>query len=309
MDKKHKRSGFFIRLFVILATLVAIIFGAYFALDKLVVPKYFKAYGIENMHDLVAMVKTLYNSPGEKEMVTNKYVPTDLKSATNKLKEANFPMTTDGNVDYMQIAEGLDKETLISGQYEFTDREIASLLDQMLQSESGILASKLPNIKYIDTININVLELIIEPNQIGTNGDEEPIYDSNSAKVSFTCKIDTTAVRAQMAKAMDTPLFLLNMIVPKTLYITVDYEIQKNTSGQWESDDGAMSVNNRTAKDSKILLNLLVDFMFKKEDNMTVDKFCQDFGNIMILGMDVFGEIEVKAGIGDSDNNGIILTI
>ncbi len=309
MERKRKRSSFFIRLFAVLATLVAIVFGVYFALDKLIVPKYFKAYNIDNMHDLVAMVKTLYNSPGEKEMISNGYLLADLKSATKKLKDANYPVNEEGNLDYMLIYEGIDRSSLVSGQYEFSDKEIASLLDQMLQSESGILASKLPNIKYIDTININVLELIITPNKVGSDGDENPIYDTDSANVSFTCKIDTTAVRTQMANEMDTPLFLLNMIVPKKLYITIDYDMQKNEQGNWVTDDGSLSVNGRTAEDSEILLNLLVDFIFPEEDNMTVEKFGKDFGNILILGMDFFGEIEIKAGVNSSKDNGIILTI
>lgn len=309
ITKKRKGLNFFLRLFIILVALAAIVFGLYFSLDKLIVPKYFNTYGINNMHDLVAMVKTLYNSPDEDDIITNGYLSSDLISATKKFKEINFPMTEAGDIDYMVISEGFDREQLVSGEYEFTDREITAVLDQMLRSESGVLASRLPNIKYIDTININLLEIIIEPKILETSQEGEIIYNQESAKVSFTSKVDTSAVRNQMAKAMDTPLFLLNMIVPETLYITVDYNIEKNIDGEWENDGGFMSINGRTAKDSQILLDLLVDFIFTEEEEMTATKFCNEFGNIIILGLDVFGDVIVQTNVDDTGLNGIILAI
>lgn len=306
--KKKKSFGFIVKLSVVLVTIVAIVFGVYFALDKLVVPKYFKPYGIHDMGDLVSMVKTLYNSPDESDIITNGYTTADLKSATKKFKEANFPTTETGEIDYMLISEGFDREMLVHGQYEFTDKEIAAVLDQMLASECGVLASNLPNIKYIELININMLEIIISPVQEKTFQGES-VYFKDRAKISFTSKIDTSAVRSQMAKAMDTPLFLLNMIVPETLYITVDYNIYKNENSEWERDEGYMSVNGRTAKDSSILLDLLVDFIFPAEDEMTVDKFCSEFGSIVTLGLEVFGDVEVFTNTGNDGSNGFILTI
>lgn len=307
MEKRHKKTGFFFKLFMVLAIIAALVSGVYFALDKLIVPKYFKAYGIENMHDLVGMVKTLYNSPNEKDMITNGYLPSDLKTATDKLKHANFPMTESGVIDYMTISEGVDRDQIVQGEYEFTDREIAAIVDQMLASESGILASKLPNIEYIDVLNINILELIITPNIVEYDGNAEPIYDTNSANVSFTCKVDTSSVRNQMASHMDTPLFLLNMIVPKTLYIQVDYNMQKDIEGEWHSEKGNIGINGRTAEDSEILLNLLIEFIFPVEDEMTIDKLCETFGNIIIQGIEIFGEVDIKANINETGQSGVVL--
>jgi len=306
--RRNRNFGFIIKIFIVLVTIVAVVFGVYFGLDRVIVPKYFKSYGINNMHDLVSMVRTLYNSPDEDDIISNGYTTADLLSATKKFKEANFPMTDDGKIDYTVVTEGFDRGQLLSGDYVFSDREIAAVIDQMLESESGVLANELPHIKYIDTININVLEMVIEPTIL--SGDDEPlIYDSESAKISFTSKIDTSAVRTQMAKAMDTPLFLLNMIVPEKLYITVNYDMQKNENGEWNVDNGHMSVNGRTAKDSKILLNLLIDFIFPPEDEMTIDKFCKEFGNIIILGVDVFGDVKFTMDIDDRDSVGMILSI
>ena len=174
--------------------------------------------------------------------------------------------------------------------------------------ESGILASKLPNLNYIDTININVLELIIEPAVIrNENGTSR--YSEEKADISFTCKIDTSSVRNQMAIAMDTPLFLLNMIVPETLYIRLDYTIEKNEQGEWASTNGFIGVNGRTAKDSEVLLNLLIDFVFPVEEEMSLDTLSSEFGNILVQGVELLGNISIKAEIGSNKDNGIILTI
>lgn len=305
MESKKKRYTFFIKLFVALATIVAVVFCAYLAIDKLVVPKYFKDYGINNMHDLVAMVKTLYNTPDEKDIITNGYTQADQRSAVKKLISANFPSVSETELDYAEISQGLDKSSLVSGQYEFTDREIAGILDQML--DSGILASQLPNLKYLDTININILELIITPTEF-TDNEGNVYYDTDSANVSFTFKLDTSSVRTQMAHTMDIPTFFLDMIVPKTMYITINYNLFIDDYGVWQVGEGSIAVNGRTAKDSEILLNLLIEFIFPEEDQMTIDKFSIEFGNILIKGMDMLGQIRIKANV-QASSNGVVLTI
>ncbi len=305
MESKKKRYTFFIKLFIALATIVAVVFCAYLAIDKLVVPKYFKDYGINNMHDLVAMVKTLYNTPDEKDIITNGYTQADQRSAVKKLISANFPSVSETELDYAEISQGLDKSSLVSGQYEFTDREIAGILDQML--DSGILASQLPNLKYLDTININILELIITPTEF-TDNEGNVYYDTDSANVSFTFKLDTSSVRTQMAHTMDIPTFFLDMIVPKTMYITINYNLFIDEYGVWQVGEGSIAVNGRTAKDSEILLNLLIEFIFPEEDQMTIDKFSIEFGNILIKGMDMLGQIRIKANV-QASSNGVVLTI
>ena len=305
MESKKKRYTFFIKLFIALATIVALVFCAYLAIDKLVVPKYFKDYGINNMHDLVAMVKTLYNTPDEKDIITNGYTQADQRSAVKKLISANFPSVSETELDYAEISQGLDKSSLVSGQYEFTDREIAGILDQML--DSGILASQLPNLKYLDTININILELIITPTEF-TDNEGNVYYDTDSANVSFTFKLDTSSVRTQMAHTMDIPTFFLDMIVPKTMYITINYNLFIDDYGVWQVGEGRIAVNGRTAKDSEILLNLLIEFIFPEEDQMTIDKFSIEFGNILIKGMDMLGQIRIKANV-QASSNGVVLTI
>ena len=64
---KKRKSNFFIRLTVVLMIITSIVTGAYFLLDKLIVPKYFGTYNINNLGDLVSMISTLYNTPKEKD--------------------------------------------------------------------------------------------------------------------------------------------------------------------------------------------------------------------------------------------------
>lgn len=285
-------------------TIVVIVFCAYLTLDKWVVPKYFKDYGIENMHDLVGMVKTLYNSPKESEMTTNGFTSGDHVNAVRKLQKIGIPSLQNGEIDYLAVADGLNRDEIKSGSYYFSDREIASVLDGML--ESGILASQLPDIRYLDTLKLNVLELIISPTKIG-DGDQAQ-YSTKSASVSFLFKLDTTSVRSQMAVEMDTPLFLLNMIVPKTIYISVSYNLAQNDSGDWDIDDGHVGINGRTEKDSEILLNLLIKFIFPPEDEMTTAKLSKECGSILVKGLNLIGDMSLYPAKGDR-GNGVILNI
>lgn len=306
MKKKGSRSIFFVKLTAIVAVFVALIFGVYFALDKLIVPKYFGDYGICNMKDLVSMVATLYNSPDEKDIITNGYTRVEQKEGVDKLINIGFPTNASKTeLDYMQIANGVDSSKFVSGDYEFTDREIAGILDLMLSE--GMLANKLPNLNYIDTIKINMLELIIEPEVVSESGGVK-IYSQDSATVSFTFKFDTSSVRNQMAKAMDTPMFLLNMIVPQTMYITVDYKIEKE-NGEWDSSESFIGINGRTAEESKILLELLIDFIFPEEDQMSLEKFSHECGNILIQGIALLGNIKLSTTTGSGNSNGVILSI
>ena len=51
------------------------------------------------------------------------------------------------------------------------------------------------------------------------------------------------------------------MIVPETMYITLDYTLEISDEG-WVYSDGAIMVNGRTAEQSHILIDLLISFIF-----------------------------------------------
>ena len=301
--KRHRKSGFFLKLFIVLLILGGIITGAYFAIDKLVVPKYFSSYGIHNMNELVGMMKTLYSSPDEKSFITNAYTKIDETNAVKKLGEANFPKTSTGAIDYGAVADG--EIAVKKGKYHFTDREIGAILNEM--AESGVLASKLPNLKYLNDMSMNVMEFIVSP-AVVSEGDKFA-YSSNKADISCTFKIDTSLVRAQMAKEMDTPTFLLNMIIPKNMYIKVDYTIALDSSGKWVIEHEDMGINGRTAKQSEILINLLVGFVFPEEAEMTRSKLTEICGKVLIDGIELLGDLSFEYNIDSSGTNGVIITI
>ena len=305
MNRKRKKSGFFIKLGLLLAILVAVFCGAYFAIDKLLVPKYFKAYGIENMHDLVSVVKTLYTDPKEKEIIENGFTPVDKSSAVNKLLEIGFPeSSTGGEIDYAKVSDAIGFD-IKPGKYTFTDRQVASIVDDMLND--GVLASKLPDLEYINTMNIKILDLIITPTLTSQSGGQY-VYAKDKADIKLTFKFDTSTIKAQMAKEMETPSFLLDMVIPKSIYLTCNYSLRMNDQEEWVIF-GDCAVNGRDAEDSRILLNLLIDFIFPEEDQMTIDKLTQVCGDIILQGIGLLGDIEFQANIDGFGSNGVILTM
>lgn len=304
--KKHRKSGFFLKLFMVLAILVAICSGAYFAIDKLVVPKYFSNYGIHNLSELVGMMTTLYNSPKESEFITNGYTKADETSANKKLiQKANFPETSvgSGKVDYVSASNG--EVSMTPGVYHFTDRELGSILNDI--ANSGVLPSKMPYLKHINDINITVMEFIVSPAVVV---DENKFsYSSEKADVSCTFKIDTSLVREAMAESMDTPLFLLNMIIPKNLYITVNYTFALNEEREWVIEEENMGINGRSAKESQILIDLMIDFIFPEEEQMTSDKLTKMCGDVILTGIGLIGDLSFEYNIDSTGTNGVIITI
>lgn len=301
---KHKKSGFFLKLSIVLAILIAICFGAYFAIDNLVVPKYFSQYGIHNLGELVGMVKTLYNSPKETEIITNGYTKFDASSANKKLVSAGFPLEeSTGKIDYVGVSKG--EATINPGVYHLTDRELASVLNDILAC--GIVQSNFSNLNYLNDIDITVLEFIVAPKSEQTPSGFS--YSSTNADVSSTFKIDTSLVRQQMAEAMDTPLFLLNMIIPNTIYVSVNYSLSLGEDGSWRIDAQAMEINGRTAKQSEILINLLISFIFPEEDQMTQDKLTKIFGTALLDGIKILGDLSFEYNIDGSGTNGVIITM
>ncbi len=302
--KQHKKSGFFLKLTMVLAILVAICFGAYFAIDRLVVPKYFSQYGIHDLGELVGMMQTLYNSPKESEIITNGYTKADETSANKKLVGAGFPKEEGtGKIDYVGVSKG--EATLQAGVYHFTDKELGCILNDILAS--GVVESNLQNLNYLSDISITVLEFIVNPKPV-QNG-ENFTYSNNSADISSTFKIDTSLVREQMAKAMDTPLFLLNMIIPKTIYITVNYSISLGEDGNWKIDEKEMGINGRTAKQSDILIDLMISFIFPPEDEMTKDKMIEACGQVLLSGIEFLGDLSFEYNIDGTGTNGVVITM
>lgn len=297
MKKKNRTLKFFVVIGIVLAVLASVLLGGYFFLDKYVVPKYFGEFGINNLNELVGMMTTLYNNKSDEDIATYAFTTEDKNSAESKLIEVGFPKLTNGSLDYKKLAEGTteidpEEEVVLS------DKELASVLNGML--ESGVLSEKLPNLKYINTLNMRLLELIITPQK--NNGE----LDHKKANCQFTIKIDTSAIKIQIAEEMEMPIFLLNMIVPKTMYVTTTITLEANDEGEWAFESKGTGVNGRTAKQSEILLNLLIKFIFPPEDEMTLSKFNNSIGEVIIEGTKAIGNAEFTNNVYNS-LNGIIV--
>lgn len=292
---KKKKLGFIWKVLVAFSLILAIFTSGYFFLDKKIVPKYFGKYGIYSIPDLVGIVTSLYNQPKESSLVTNGYTQNDFSSAINKLQKAGYKINDDGS-----MKENLFEEFRGSGECVLTDRELAAVCDSFL--ESGILIDALPDLNYLNTINISILELNIVPDEKSFDG---KWY--SKAHLSSIMKIDTGDICEQIAEYMDTPKFLLNMIIPDVLYFTINYDIDLSKE-EISSTDGLIAINGRTEKQSEILMNLLIDFIFPDEEKMNVEKFTNELGNVVVEGIEVLGDFKFVGNIGTAQKqSGVVV--
>ena len=300
---KKKKTGFILKLFVAFSLIAAIFTGGYFFLDKKIVPKYFGQYGIYSIPDLVGVVTSLYNSPKEGSIVTNGHTQTDFSNAVVKLQKAGYKINDDGT-----MKDNVFDDFKGTGKVELTDRELAAICNKFIAD--GILIDALPELNYLNVINISVLELTITP----TEGSEvDGLY--TKANISSIMKINTVDICEQIAKEMDTPKFLLNMIIPENLYFSISYDIDLDGKDVIvdESDvkritNGHISINGRKEKQSEILINLLIDFIFPDSEEMNKDKFTHELGDIIVSGIELLGDFKFTSGVGTSKGqNGVVV--
>jgi hypothetical protein len=274
---EQKKPRIWGRVIALLSIVLAVFVGGYFFLDLAIIPKYFGQYGIKNVPDLVGVVTSLYKSPNEKKLIKNPYTSQDLTSAINTLQQANYKIASDGTVTEVDFK---GDATVV-----LTDREVAALCNQLI--DNGILMDALPGLNYLNMINISVLEVLITPDKNSKDGDHY-----SKANLEFIAKLETNDIREQIAEHMDTPLFLLNMIIPDNLYFMVSYDLDLSKAENERVSNETIAINGRTAEQSEILMNLLIDFIFPAEDNMNLEKFTHTFGDIILQGIDVFGDFK-----------------
>ncbi len=287
VNKKKTKTKIIVKVLALVLVIIAIFTGGYFCLDKLVVPKYFGSYGIKNVPDLVGVVTSLYKSPNESKFITNGYTKTDLSNAIDKLQAADYKIDDDGVIteENMPVFKG-------DGELVLTDKEFAAVCNKLI--ENGMLDGALPNLNYLNVINISVLEVIIKP-------DEETVFAENryaAANISFIAKIDTEDIREQIAIQMQTPVFLLNMIIPDMLYFEVSYDFDLSKQEAERVSNGSIAINGRTSEQSTILINLLIDFIFPTEENMNIEKFTNEIGKVALEGVDALGNFQFADGLG-----------
>lgn len=290
MKNNRKKSGILVKVCVFLASFLAIIFGGYFLLDKLVVPKYFGQFGIGGINDLVDVVSSLYNSPKEAKLIKNGYTQIDLTNAISKLQNANYKIEDDGTIkeENINVFKG-------EGKLELTDREIASVCNEFLGN--GLLEDSLSHLNYLNITKISLLDLIIT---IDEESIDEETQTYSRAIIDFIIKVDTTNLREQIAEQMHTPIYLLKMIIPDLMYFEVNYEI--DLSKEENRTNGSIAINGRSAEKSENLINILIGFIFNEEDEMDLEKFTSEIGNVALQGIDSLGEfkffkLDKQAGI------------
>ena len=288
----RKSSGIFAKIAILLSLVIAIFTGGYFFLDKTIVPKYFGQYGIHGIKDLVGIVTSLYKTPKESKFITNAYTSADFTSAVSKLQAADYLIASDGTV-----LESDERPFKGNGSVKMTDREFAAICDKLLQD--NILVDSLPDLQYLNIINISLKQVVFVVDE--TSYDEDT--DSYSkANISFIAKIDTTGIREQIATQMDTPIYLLKMIIPDYIYFEVEYDVDLTKSKDERIVGGSVGINSKSAKQSEIVINLLIKFIFPEDANMTIEKFTTDLGDIVLEGIDFFGEFRFVNNLGVKQN-------
>lgn len=287
---KKKNSGILAKIIILLSFILAVFAGGYFFLDKLIVPKYFKQYGINGLGDLVNVVSSLYSTPNEAKMITNGYTQTDFSNAVSKMQKAGYKIENDGTIKSENMSEFKGV-----GKLELTDREFAAVCNEFL--DNGLLEESLSDLNYLNITELSVLDLVVTLNE------KSKIDDTNTytkANIDFIIKVNTTKLREQIAEQMDTPIYLLKMIIPDVLYFEVSYDI--DLEEEENRTNGIIQINGRSPEKSEALINVLVGFIFDEKEEMNLTKFVNEIGDVALQGIDALGDFkfakyEKQAGI------------
>lgn len=298
MKNKKRKSGILTKVCVFVAGILAIIFGGYFFLDKIIVPKYFNQFGVNGIVDLVEVVTSLYNTPNEAKLIKNGHTQTDLANAISKLQNANYKIEDDGTIkkENIELFKG-------DAELELTDSEIAAVCNQFLGN--GLLETSLSHLNYLNITKLSLIDLVITPDETTLNG-ENKTY--TRATVDFIMKVDTTNLRDKIAEQMNTPIYLLKMIIPDTIYFEVNYQI--DLLEKENRTKGTIAINGRSAQKSENLINILIGFIFNEEDEMNLSKFTNEIGSVAMQGIDSLGNFKFKKINGKAGiivNEGVVL--
>ena len=299
---KKNRINLFVVLTVIVVLLVGIVFGGYMIIDRILVPKYFSAFGINNLSELIEIVDAIYTIPNEEDFIDEPFTDSDSKSATKILVNAGFPTLSTGEIDYERIGNYdytlTPPQPVVDNFIVLTNKEVAAIMDEIL--ESGILVSNFPELSYIDTLEMEVKQLIISP--LGENEKLSP----TDAKLIMTIKLDTLSARKQISENLEVPQFLIDFIIPDTIYMTASFDTFINDNGIRSFDNGTLAINSKTAKQSEVIMNLLLSFIYSSDEMMSIEDLTHQIGMLVTEGLDVLGTFEfVEINEKNNHNNGV----
>ena len=277
---KKRNSGIWTKIVILLSIILAVFASGYFFLDKLIVPKYFSQYGIKGIGDLVDVVASLYTTPKESKMIVNGYTQTDLTNAISELQQNGYLIEDDGTIKEENLNNFKG-----SGRIELTDREFASLCNEFLSN--GLLEDSLSDLKYLNITKLTLLDLVVTLDKTKLDAETNTCTKAN---IDFIIKVDTTKLREQIADQMDTPIYLLKMIIPDTLYLEIKYDI--DLENKENRTNGSIEINGRSAEKSEALMNLFIDFIFDEKEEMNLEKFIIEVGNVALQGIDALGDFK-----------------
>ena len=278
--KKKKNSGILAKVVILLSFILAVFAGGYFFLDKLIVPKYFSQYGIDGIGDLVNVVASLYSTPNESKMISNGYTQTDFTNAISKMQKAGYKIEDDGT-----IKSENKNEFKGEGKLQLTDREFAAICNGFL--DNGLLEDSLKDLNYLNITELSVLDLVVTLDEKSEIEDTETYTKAN---IDFIIKVNTTKLREQIADQMDTPIYLLKMIIPDVLYFEVSYDI--DLEQEEKRTNGVIQINGRSPEKSEALINVLIGFIFDQKEEMDLSKFIDEIGSVALQGIDALGDFK-----------------
>ena len=91
------------------------------------------------------------------------------------------------------------------------------------------------------------------------------------------------------------------------IYFEAEYELDLTKEESERVQEGVLEINSKSAKQSEIVIGLLIQFIFPESDEMTIEKFTADFGDIILQGIDFFGKFTFVDNLGVKGNQTGIL--
>ena len=293
---KKKKNFFALKILSVLVFVVAIFTGGFIFLDKVIVPKYFGVYNINRIGDLFGVVSSLYSSPDEEDIVTNGFENKDFESGVQKLKNSGYKIEENGLILSQNISEFKG-----SGNFVLTEKEFSAICNKFLQTE--LLKISIQDLKYIGLENIEILDFVINLND---EDFDEILNIYSKANVSLDIKIKTNKLKSQIANQMETPDALIKIIIPDEIYFTVNFEIDLENQSEIIKNC-EVSINGKNTEKSEVLINLLIEFIYPKEENMSIEKLSINISNIVIESLNSLGEFQFVKNVDNSNLNGIII--
>ena len=83
--------------------------------------------------------------------------------------------------------------------------------------------------------------------------------------------------------------------------------MNENEENERTISNGHISINGRKEKQSNILINLLIDFIFPDSEEMNKEKFTHELGNVIISGIEILGDFDFAGGLGTSKTQSGVL--